>query len=110
MRAFRNWRNKTRVERAALAILSAHWDSRCFMKIHCIALTKNEEDVVCYCLTEAAQWADHIYVYDTGSTDATWDIVKSLESDEIVPWKHDGKVFSEGLRAEVFNEYQTFFR
>jgi glycosyltransferase involved in cell wall biosynthesis len=76
------------------------------MKIHCIALTKNEEDVVHYCLTEAAQWADHIYVYDNGSTDATWDIVRSLESDKIVPWKRDGKVFSEGLRAEVFNEFR----
>jgi glycosyltransferase involved in cell wall biosynthesis len=76
------------------------------MKIHCIALTKNEEDVVHHCLQEAAKWADHIYVYDNGSTDATWDIVKSLESDKIVPWKQDGKVFSEGLRAEVFNEFR----
>jgi hypothetical protein len=76
------------------------------MKIHCIALTKNEEDVVGFCLTEAAKWADHIYVYDGASSDATWEIVKSLESDTIIPWKQDGKVFSEGLRAEVFNEFR----
>ena len=77
-----------------------------YMKIHCIVLTKNEEDVVGHCLKEASVWADQIYVYDGTSTDATWDIVKSLESDKIVPWKQDGKVFSEGLRAEVFNEFR----
>src|SRR5262245_26716488 len=76
------------------------------MKIHCIALTKNEEDVVGHCLTEASKWADHIYVYDGASTDATWEIVKSIESRTIVPWKQDGRVFREGLRAEVFNEFR----
>jgi hypothetical protein len=76
------------------------------MKIHCIALTKNEEDVVGYCLTEAAKWADHIYVYDGASTDASWEIVKSLESTTIIPWKQDGKVFRDGLRAEVFNTFR----
>jgi glycosyltransferase involved in cell wall biosynthesis len=76
------------------------------MKIHCIALTKNEEDIVGYCLTEAAKWADYIYVYDGASSDATWEIVKSLASRVIIPWKQDGKVFAEGLRAEVFNEFR----
>jgi hypothetical protein len=76
------------------------------MKIHCIALTKNEEDVVSYCLTEAAKWADYVYVYDGASTDATWEIVKSLNSSTIIPWKQNGTVFREGLRAEVFNEFR----
>ena len=40
-------------------------------KIHCIVLTKNEADVVGYCLREAAKWADYIYVYDGASTDST---------------------------------------
>jgi len=77
------------------------------MKIHCIALTKNEEDVVGYCLTEAAKWADFIYVYDGQSTDGTWEIVKSLSSEKIIPWKQDGKVFKEGLRAEVFDAFRN---
>lgn len=75
-------------------------------KIHCIALTKNEADVIGYCLTEAAQWADYIYVYDGASTDGTWEVVKSLNHPRIIPWKQDGKVFKEGLRAEVFNEFR----
>jgi hypothetical protein len=76
------------------------------MKIHCITLTKNEEDIVHHCLTEASKWADYIYVYDGLSTDGTWDIVRSLESSKIIPWKRDGEVFSETLRAEVFNEFR----
>ena len=75
-------------------------------KIHCIALTKNEVDVIGLCLTKAAIWADNIYVYDGASTDGTWDVVKSLDHPRIIPWKQDGKVFKEGLRAEVFNEFR----
>src|SRR5277367_5352236 len=72
-------------------------------KIHCIALCKNEADVIGACLREAVQWADFIYVYDGGSTDGTWEVVRSLNHPRIIPWKQDGKVFKEGLQAEVFN-------
>jgi hypothetical protein len=75
-------------------------------KIHCIALCKNEADVIGFCLSEAAKWADFIYVYDGGSKDDTWEVVKNLKNPRIVPWKQDGKVFKEGLRAEVFNEFR----
>jgi glycosyltransferase involved in cell wall biosynthesis len=75
-------------------------------KIHCIALCKNEADVIGFCLEEAAKWADFIYVYDGGSTDGTWEIVKNLRLPQVIPWKQDGKVFKEGLRAEVFNEFR----
>jgi glycosyltransferase involved in cell wall biosynthesis len=76
------------------------------LKIHCIALTKNEEDVIEDCLLNACRWADKIYVYDGASTDRTWEIVQSLESEKVIPWKQDGKVFSEGLRAEVFEAFR----
>jgi hypothetical protein len=76
------------------------------MKIHCILLTKNEADVIELCLNEATEWADFIYVYDGLSTDETWDIVKALQSTKIIPWKQDGKVFREGLRAEVFDAFR----
>jgi glycosyltransferase involved in cell wall biosynthesis len=75
-------------------------------KIHCIALCKNEADVIGACLREAAKWADYIYVYDTGSTDGTWEIVKSLNHPRIIPWKKVAKEFKEGLRAEVFNAFR----
>jgi glycosyltransferase involved in cell wall biosynthesis len=76
------------------------------MKIHCIALTKNEEDVIEDCLAEACKWADRIYVYDGASTDRTWEIVQKMKQPQIVPWRQDGKVFSEGLRAEVFEAFR----
>ncbi len=75
-------------------------------KIHCIALCKNEVDVVALCLNEATKWADYIYVYDGGSTDGTWEAVKKISNPKIIAWKQDGKVFKEGLRAEVFNEFR----
>lgn len=75
-------------------------------KIHCIAVCKNEADVIGHCLTEAAKWADHIYVYDGNSTDGTWEVVCGLNNPRIIPWKQDGKVFREGLRAEVFNAFR----
>jgi glycosyltransferase involved in cell wall biosynthesis len=75
-------------------------------KIHCIALCKNEADVIGVCLREAIKWADFIYVYDGGSTDGTWEIVKSLNDPRIIAWRQDGKVFKEGLRADVFNEFR----
>lgn len=75
-------------------------------KIHCIALCKNEADVINVCLLEAIKWADYIYVYDGGSTDGTWESVKKLNHSRIIPWKQDAKVFREELRAEVFNEFR----
>lgn len=76
-------------------------------KLHCLLLTKNEEDVIEHCLHEAQTWADYIYVYDGQSTDHTWDIVRSMASECIIPWKQDGKVFREGLRAEIFNHFHS---
>ena len=75
-------------------------------KIHCIVLCKNEADVIHVCLSEAIKWADYIYVYDGGSKDGTWESVKKLHHPGIIPWKQDAKVFSEGLRAEVFNAFR----
>ncbi|HEY2343293.1 MAG TPA: glycosyltransferase family 2 protein [Chthoniobacteraceae bacterium] len=76
------------------------------MKIRSICLTKNEADVVEACLVEASRWSDRIFVYDGASTDGTWEKVLAMKSDRIVPWKSDGAVFREGLRAEVFAAFR----
>ena len=66
-------------------------DEKRFCKIHCLMLTKNEADVVrSYSLTEAAKWADHIYVYDGASTDGTWEIINSMNDPRIVARKQEG--------------------
>jgi glycosyltransferase involved in cell wall biosynthesis len=77
-------------------------------KIHCFTICKNEADIIAYTLRQASNWADAIYVFDNGSTDATWEIVReeAKANPKIVPWKQDGKPFREGLRAEVFNAFK----
>ena len=75
-------------------------------KIHSICLVKNEADIIEECLQEASKWSDHIYVYDGESTDGTWEKVLAMQSDSIIPWKQDGKVFQESLRGEVFNAFK----
>ncbi len=75
-------------------------------KIHSICVVKNEADIIGYCLSEASKWSDYIYVYDGESTDGTWEKVLSMQSEKIIPWKQDGKVFQESLRGEVFSAFK----
>ena len=78
------------------------------MKIFGICLVKNEEDIIEHCLTEAAKWADKIFVYDNGSEDQTWEIVQDIAkaNDKIVPYKKEALPFRDHLRAKVFNAYK----
>jgi glycosyltransferase involved in cell wall biosynthesis len=75
-------------------------------RIHAICVVKNEADIIEYCLKAASTWCDRIIVYDGKSTDGTWEKVQALASERIIPWKQDGKVFQESLRAEVFNAFR----
>ena len=75
-------------------------------RIHSICVAKNEGDIIGACLQAALEWSDRIIVYDGQSDDNTWDVVSSMASDKIIPWKQDGKVFQESLRAEVFNAFR----
>ena len=75
-------------------------------KIHSICVVKNEADIIEHCLQEAAKLSDYIYVYDGESTDGTWDKVLAMQSETIIPWKRDNKVFQECLRGEVFNAFK----
>lgn len=44
---------------------------------------------------------------DNGSTDGTWEICKSLADNIVVPWKQDFRPYSNGLRADVFNNFKN---
>ena len=76
------------------------------MKIFAIMLVKNEADIVANVIKDAEKWADRIFIMDNGSTDGTWEIVQSLKNDIVVPWKQDFRPYSNGLRADVFNEFR----
>jgi hypothetical protein len=79
------------------------------MRIHAMTMVKDEADIVAECLEAATDWADHVYVFDNGSTDGSWDIVQGLAAEHpaIVPWKSDDVTFHDGLRAQIFEAFRA---
>jgi len=49
--------------------------------VHC--LVKNEERFIWYALQSVLPYVDHVIVWDTGSTDKTLDIIRSIKSSKI---------------------------
>ena len=78
------------------------------MAIHGMSLVKNEADIIERTLNAAVRWCDHIYVFDNGSTDGTWEKIQALakECPAIIPWKQDPKPFRDSLRAEIFYNFE----
>jgi glycosyltransferase involved in cell wall biosynthesis len=79
------------------------------MKIHALCIVKNEADVFEESLTSALHWCDHIYIFDNGSDDGTWQLVQTLAEQypEIVPHKQDDVLYTNGLRADIFNAFRS---
>ena len=79
------------------------------MKIHALCLVKNEADVLQETLISALHWCDHIYVFDNGSNDRSWELVEALAKQhlQIVPYKQDDILYTNGLRADIFNAFQS---
>jgi glycosyltransferase involved in cell wall biosynthesis len=69
-------------------------------------LVKNEADIVRAVIIDAVRWADRIFILDNGSTDGTWEIVRSLKGAQVVPWKQDFRPYTNGMRADVFNAFR----
>lgn len=79
------------------------------MKIHALCILKNEADVIGESLGAALHWCDHIYVFDNGSDDGSWELVQQLarQYSQIVPYKQDDVLYSNGLRADIFNAFRS---
>jgi Glycosyl transferase family 2 len=79
------------------------------MKIHALCLVKNEADILQETLISALHWSDYIYVFDNGSDDGSWELVKELaeQHPQIVPYKQDDVLYSNGLLADIFNAYRS---
>ena len=76
------------------------------MRIYALSVVKNEADVIETNLRAAAQWADKIFVLDNGSTDGTWEKVKALANEVIIPWKQDDRPFRDNMREQLFREFR----
>jgi glycosyltransferase involved in cell wall biosynthesis len=78
------------------------------MQIRGLCMVKNEADVLHETLISALHWCDHIYVLDNGSTDGSWELVKELagQYSQIVPFKQDDILYTNGLRADIFNAFR----
>jgi hypothetical protein len=79
------------------------------MKIHALCIVKNEADVLRETLITALHWCDHIYVFDNGSDDGTWELVKDLADQylQIVAYMQDDVLYTNGLRADIFNAFRS---
>ena len=67
---------------------------------------RDEADIISQCLQHALQWADAIYVFDTGSVDDTWEIVQELAAGDkrVIPLRKESVYFSETrLRGYMFH-------
>jgi hypothetical protein len=78
------------------------------MRFHGIMMTRDDGDVMEECLNYALTWCDAIYIYDTGSSDSSWDIANALAAKDkrIVPWKHESIAMHNGLRAYLFHHFR----
>lgn len=83
------------------------------MKFVCLLPVRDEADIVGQCLRHLLNWADRIYVFDTGSVDRTWEIVQDLAANEnrIVLLRKDPVYFSETrLRGWMFHQARKHLR
>ena len=78
------------------------------MRIHGICLMKNESDILRYFFRESLRWCDRIYVFDNGSSDATWDIVNETARvhPQIVPALREDRAFDDCLRGDIFRRFR----
>ncbi len=74
---------------------------------HC--LVRNEERWVWYAIMSVIEYVDKILVFDTGSTDRTVEIVKSIKSPKIIFEEKGivGKKGFTGLRQEMLDRTET---
>jgi glycosyltransferase involved in cell wall biosynthesis len=67
-------------------------------KLFGLCFAKNEEDIITDSVTHAAGFCDKVFLVDNASTDCTWEIVKGLKLNKVVPVCSKDFVFRDYLR------------
>ena len=78
------------------------------MRFHGFLIVRDEDDILSQCLEHLLTWCDNIFVLDTGSTDATWDIVQDFarRDPRVVPFRKQRMKFFIGLRGWMMEHYR----
>lgn len=82
------------------------------MGIHALLLVRDEADVLPQVLSHLLEWCASIHVYDTGSTDGTWEIVHDFAGRErrVQPFLREAIANDLSLRGRMFERLQSGFR
>ncbi len=83
------------------------------VRFHALLPVRDEGDIIGQCLDHVLRWADVVYVFDTGSVDETWDVVRAaaLKDRRVVPLGQKPVYFSETrLRAWMFDQAREHMR
>jgi glycosyltransferase involved in cell wall biosynthesis len=82
------------------------------MAFHGLLVIRDESDIIGETLRHVLTWADGVYVFDTGSTDGTWEIVNELAQRDrrVVPFMRQPVYWHLGLRALLFDRFRDRFR
>ncbi|GBL04237.1 glycosyltransferase family 2 protein [Glaciecola sp. KUL10] len=80
------------------------------MRIYGFMLVKNEVDILQNTLESLLKFGsfEHVYIFDNGSTDGTYELAKSLESSMVSVNKLE-KPFSDNLKYETVYEFSKCF-
>jgi glycosyltransferase involved in cell wall biosynthesis len=68
-----------------------------------VCFVKNEDDIIGDSVTHAAQFCDKVFVIDNASTDRTWEIVRGLDLNNLVPVCSKDFVFHDYLRLRFMD-------
>lgn len=79
------------------------------MAFHALLITRDEDDIIEETLRGFLEWADEIHVFDTGSVDATWDIVNDMarRDSRVRPVERRELWFSDQLRGYCFDKMRS---
>ncbi len=82
------------------------------MAFHGIMVLRDEGDIVAQSLAHLLTWVDSLHVYDTGSTDGTWEMVQEVASRDrrVTAVGRECVRFENGLRAMVFDRARAGYR
>jgi hypothetical protein len=82
------------------------------MAFHGVLVLRDEADMIAELLGHLLTWVDSLGVYDTGSTDGTWEFVQAAAARDrrVIVLGHETVPYDNGLRAMAFERARSRYR